>query len=151
MKLARRSAATTLLAVMLFSLTACNENHIREAKKAAYRIQVVTDAAIDTTATLYHDQVLSKAKTNQIAKALLKVNTGNKVLIDKAEAATADTPGVRTDLLAQLRVIEDAVKELKAQGVLGIKSKDGSLAFDSAIAALDTAIAIIQATLAGSK
>ena len=73
------------------------------------------------------------------------------MLIDKAEAATADTPGVRTDLLAQLKVVEDAVKELKAAGVLGIKSKDGNMAFDAAIAALDSAIAIIQATLSGVK
>jgi hypothetical protein len=146
----RRPAIALLLALSLFA-SACNENHIREAKKAAYRIQVVTDASIDTTATLFHDGVIDKSKTNQIAKALLKVNTGNKVLIDKAEAATADTPGVRADLLAQLKVIEDAVKELKAVGVLGIKSKDGSLAFDSAMAALDSSIAIIQATLSGGK
>jgi hypothetical protein len=130
---------------------ACGGDKIREARKAAYRIQVVTDAAVDTTTTLFHDGVIDKARTNQIAKALLKVNSGNKVLIDKAEAATADTPGVRADLIAQLKVVEDAVKELKATGVLGIKSKDGSLAFDSAISALDSAVAIIQVALAGVK
>lgn len=146
----KRPAIALLLALSVFAVS-CSPNHIREARKASYRIQVVTDAAIDTTATLFHDGVIDKAKTNQIARILLKVNSGNKVLIDKAEAATADTPGVRADLLAQLRVIEDAVKELKAVGVLGIKSKDGSLAFDSAIAALDTSLAIIQVTLSGGK
>lgn len=150
MRLAKRSAIALVVALSLFA-TACNENHIREAKKAAYRIQVVTDASIDTTATLFHDGVITKEKANQIARILLKVNTGNKVLIDKAEAATVDTPGVRSDLLAQLKVIEDAVKELKAAGVLGIKSANGSLAFDSAMAALDSAIAIIQSTLSGGK
>lgn len=146
-----RAKVSVLILLALLSASACDKNRIREARKAGYRIQVVTDASIDTTATLFHDGVITKAKTNQIAKALLKVNTGNKVLIEKADAAPADTPGVRADLLAQLKVIEDAVKELKAVGVLGIKSKDGSLAFDSAMAALDSSIAIIQAALAGGK
>ncbi len=146
-----RVRISVLILVALLSASACNENHIREAKKAAYRIQVVTDASIDTTATLFHDKVIDKAKTKQIATILLKVNSANKVLIDKAEAATTDTPGIRADLIAQFRAIEDAVKELKAAGILGIKSKNGSLAFDSAIAALDSALAIIQATLAGGK
>lgn len=151
--LARKSAIALLLALGLLSQAQMCEkaNRLRDARKAAYRIQVVTDASIDTTATLFHDGVIDKAQTNKIAKILLKVNSGNKVLIDKAEAATVDTPGVRADLLAQLRVIEDAVKELKDAGVLGIKSKDGNLAFDSAVAALDSALAIIQATLSGGK
>jgi hypothetical protein len=147
---ARRPAIALLIVLSLFA-SACDKNHIREARKAAYRIQIVTDAAVDTTATLFHDGVIDKAKANQIAIVLLKVNVGNKVLIDKAEAATADTPEVRAGLIADLRVIEDAVKELKAVGVLGIKSKDGTLAFDSAVRALDTALAIIQANLAGGK
>jgi len=127
--------------------SACGGNQIREARKAAYRIQVVTDAAIDTTATLYHDGVIDQAKKNQIAQALLKVNSGNKILIDKAEAAKEDTPGVRADLIAQLRVVEDAVKGLKETGVLGIKSQSGELAFNSAVSALDAALAIIESAL----
>lgn len=143
----RNLVVVPLIALAILSQTACDKNHIREARKAAYRIQVVTDAAIDTTATLYRDHVIDQAKKNQIAQALLKVNGGNKVLIDKAEAATVDTVGVRTDLIAQLRVIESAVKELKDTGVLGIKSQSGELAFNSAIAALDSALAIIQVSL----
>lgn len=139
----------TALVGVLVTQASCDSNKLREARKAAYRIQVVTDAAIDTTATLFHDGVITKEKTNQIAKVLLKVNTGNAVLINKAEAAVADTPEVRADLIAQLRVVEEAVKELKAAGVLGIKSANGSLAFDSAIRALDTAIAVIQSAMAG--
>jgi len=150
MKLAKRSAVALLIVLSLFA-GACSPNKLREARKAAHRIQVVTDASIDTTSTLFHDGVISKEKTNLIARALLKVNSGNKVLIDKAEAATADTPEVRADLIAQLKVVEDAVKELKGLGVLGIKSKDGSLAFDSAINALDASIAIIQSVMAGGK
>ena len=135
----------------MLSLLACGAGKLRQARKAAHRIQVVTDAAVDTTTTLYHDGVIDKEYTNKIAHILLKVNDGNRVLINKAEAATADTPGVRADLLAQLRVVESAVKELKDAGVLGIKSKNGSLAFESAINALDSSIAIIQAALSGGK
>ncbi len=148
-----RQSKRYLIPVVLLALFAqgCSPNKIREARKAAHRIQVVTDASIDTTATLFHDGVLDKGRTNQIAHVLLKINSSNRVLINKAEIATADTPSVRADLLAQLRVVEDAVKELKALGVLGIKSKNGELAFDSALSALDTSIAVIQAALSGGK
>jgi hypothetical protein len=146
----RRIPIALLIAVALISQS-CSPNKIREARKSAHRIQVVTDAAIDTTATLFHDGIIDQAKKNQIAQALLKVNTGNRVLIEKAAAATSDTPAVRADLLAQLKVIEDAVRDLKAAGILGIKSKNGTLAFESSLNALDAAIALIQAALAGGK
>ena len=139
-----------ILVLALASLPAiqgCGPNKIREARKAAYRIQVITDAAVDTAATLYHDGVISKERTNQIAKVLLKVNEGNRILIEKAGSATVDSPALRSDLLAQVRLIADAVKELKAQGLLGIKSKNGELAFASAINALDSALAIIEVAL----
>lgn len=145
----KRVVIALLLTITVMGQAACGGDKIREARKAAYRVQVVTDAAIDTTATLFHDGVLDKAKTNQIAKVLLKVNAANSVLIEKAASATADTPATRASIIAQLRVVEDAVKELKALGVLGIKSKDGSLAFDSAIRAIDTALAVIESALAG--
>ena len=151
LKTRKFTALTLMLALscVVATQSSCDSNKIREARKAAYRIQVVTDAAIDTTATLYHDKVIDQAKKNQIAQALLKINDGNAVLIAKAEAATVDTPGTRADLIAQLRVVEDAVKGLKAAGVLGIKSKSGELAFNSAMAALDSSLAIIQAALGG--
>ena len=63
MKLQRRTAICAVIALSLLSVTACNDNHIREARKAAYRIQVVTDASIDTTATLFHDGVITKEQT----------------------------------------------------------------------------------------
>lgn len=147
----KRYVAISLLLTLTLLSQACAPDKIREARKGAHRIQVVTDASIDTTATLFHDGVIDQTKKNQIALILQKVNNGNRVLIDKAAAATADTPAIRADLLAQLRVVEDAVRELKAAGVLGIKSKNGSLAFDTALSALDSSIAIIQAALAGGK
>lgn len=142
-----------LAVVLLLALISagCSPNHLREARKAAHRIQVVTDAAIDTTATLYHDQIIDQAKKNQIARILLKVNTGNRLLIEKAAAAKADTPEVRADLLAQLKIIEGAVREAKDAGLLGIHSKNGALAFESALNALDSAIALIQVALSGGK
>lgn len=151
----RRLALSLSLVFVLMGATlpqmGCGGSAIREAAKASHRIQVVTDAAIDTTATLFHDHMIDTAKKNQIVLALQKVNRGNRVLIDRAKAATADTPEVRADLLNQLKVVEDAVKELKDLGVLGIHSKSGELAFSSAIAALDSSIAIIQSVLIGRK
>lgn len=147
----RRAGVGVLIVAALLSTTACDKNHIREARKAAYRIQVITDAAIDTTATLYHDHLINQEDKNKIAQALLKINSANRVLIDKAEAAREDTVGVRTDLIAQLRVIESAVKDFKATGALGIKSQSGELAFQSAMSALDSALAIIQTVLEVKK
>lgn len=138
----------TLLSMVAVTQTAC-DSRLREARKAAHRIQVVTDGLIDTTTVLYHDNVINTDKKNQVALILLRINTGNKVLIDKAEAATADTPEVRASLLTQLRLIEDGIKALKAAGVIGLRSTNGQLAFDSGISALDGAIAIIQTKLSG--
>lgn len=146
----RQFAAVILLSLAVIS-QGCGGNAVHESKKAAHRIQVVTDAATDTTTTLFHDGIIDKARTNEIAKILLKINSGNRVLINKAEAATVDSPAVRGDLLDQLQIIEDAVKELKAAGVLAIKSKSGQLAYESAIAALDSSIAIIRAALRSKK
>jgi len=133
---------------ILVTQTACDKNKIREARKAAFRIQVVTGASIDTTASLFERGVLSKEQTNKIAQSLLKVNHANRILIEKAAAMTEDTAGNRAALFATVRDISAAIKELKDAGVLGVKNPDGSLAFDSAIAALDTALALIEASLA---
>lgn len=144
-------AILTASVALVATQTACpsNSNRVREARKAAYRIQVIVNAATDTTAELYEAKVLSREKTNQIARLLLKVNDANRVLIDTAGAATVDSPAVRSDLLETLKIIQVAVRELKDAGVLGIKSQNGELAFSSAMAALDTSIAIIQTALSG--
>ena len=147
----RRQRQVKLAGIVVLALIAaqCGGSKVREARKAAYRIQVVTNAAVDTTAELYEAKVLTREKTNQIARLLLKVNDANRVLIDKAGAATEDTPAVRSDLLATLRIIQDAVRELKNLGVLGIKSQSGELAFASAMTAMDSSIAIIRTVLSG--
>jgi len=136
------------VASLVVTQTSCDKNKIREARKAAFRIQVVTGAAIDTTASLFNRGVITKEQTNKIANALLKVNHANRILIEKAAAMTEDTAGNRAALFATVRDISAAIKELKDAGVLGVKNPDGSLAFDSAIAALDTALALIEASLA---
>lgn len=148
-----RRRRTTIAGVILLALMSqaamCGGSKVREARKAAYRIQVVTNAAVDTTAELYEAKVLSREKTNQIARLLLKVNDANRVLIEKAGAASEDSPAVRSDLLATLRIIQDAVKELKAVGILSIKSQSGELAFASAMSAIDASVAIIEVALSG--
>jgi hypothetical protein len=129
--------------------TACDSNKIREARKAAFRIQVVTDAAVDCTAALFERGIIDKQQTSRIAQALLKVNHANRILIDRAANMTEDNATNRAALFATVREISEAVKELKASGVLGIKNPDGSGAFDSAVAALDASLALIEAALAG--
>lgn len=139
------------VAGIVVTQTSCDKNKIREARKAAYRIQVVTDAAIDTTASLSERGVITKAQTLKIAQALLKVNTANRVLIERAANMTEDTAANRAALFNTVREISGAIKDLKDAGVLGIKNPDGSAAFDAAIAALDTSLALIEAALAGGK
>ena len=146
-----RSVIALALCLMMAAQAACDSNKIREARKAAFRIQVVTDAAVDTTAALFERGVIDKAQTSKIAQGLLKVNHANRILIDRAAAMTEDTSANRAALFATVRDISAAVAELKAMGILGIKNPDGSAAFDAAMAALDTSLAVIEASLAGGK
>ena len=134
---------------ILVTQTSCDKNKIREARKAAYRIQVVTDAAIDTTSSLHERGVIDNAQTLKIAQALLKVNHANRLLIERAANMTEDTAANRAALVGTVREISGAIKELKDAGVLGIKNPDGSAAFDAAISALDTSLALIEAALGG--
>lgn len=145
----RKYVAVALLLTLISLQAACDSNKIREARKAAYRIQVVTDAAVDTTSSLFERKVITKEQTSKIANALLKVNHANKVLIEKAAGMTEDTAGNRAALFATVKDISAAIKELKDAGVLGIKNPDGSAAFDAALAALDTALALIESSLSG--
>lgn len=145
-----RISVSLLLLLALLSATACEKNKIREARKAAFRIQVITDAAVDSTAALFERGTITPQQTKAIAGLLLKVNHANRILIDKAAAMTEDTPENRTTLIQTVRLISDAIKELKDGGILGIKNPDGSAAFDAAIRALDTSLAAIEAALAGS-
>lgn len=152
--ISRRYVSVALLVALscvAATQTACDSNKIREARKAAFRIQVVTDASIDTTAALFDRKVITKEQTVKIAQALLKVNHANRVLIERAASMTEDTAANRAALLGTVREISGAIKELKDAGVLGIKNPDGSAAFDAAVAALDTSLALIEAALAGGK
>lgn len=142
-------ALAVAVPAIVVTQTACDKNKIREARKAAFRIQVVTDAAVDTTASLFDRGVIDKPQTSKIAQALLKVNHANRILIERAAAMTEDTAANRAALFATVRGISSAIAELKAAGILGIKNPDGSAAFDAALAALDSALAILEATLAG--
>lgn len=147
----RKIVVAVLMALSLMAQAACDKNKIHEARKGAYRIQVVTDAAIDTTASLLERGVISKEQTLKIAQALLKINTANRVLIERAASMTEDTAANRAALFATVREISGALQDFKNAGVLGIKNPDGSAAFDAAVAALDTSLALIEAALAGGK
>lgn len=147
----KRIAIIVALSLCVAAAPACDSNKIREARKGAYRIQVVTDAAIDTTSSLYERKVIAKDQTLRIAQALLKVNTANRALIERAANMTEDTAANRAALVGTVKEISSAIKELKDTGVLGIKNPDGSAAFDAAVAALDTSLALIEAALAGGK
>jgi hypothetical protein len=137
------------VAGVVVTQSSCDKNRVREARKAAFRIQVVTDAAVDTTASLFERRVITKEQTSKIAQALLKVNHANRILIERAAGMTEDNATNRAALFATVREISGAIRELKDAGVLEIKNPDGSAAFDAAVAALDTSLASIEASLAG--
>ncbi len=141
----RYIAGALILAVV--AQAACSPQVLRESRKAAHRIQVGLDGMTDTTAVLYHDKIITTDKKNVIVTLLIKANTANRKLTDTAAAATADTPELRRNLTDTLTEVENIVKELKAAGLLGIKSKDGNLAFDLALNTLDASIAIIKGAL----
>jgi hypothetical protein len=151
MLLQKRQILIATLLVLCVVSAACDKNKITEAKRAAFRIQVVTDAAVDTTSAMFERGTITPTQTKTIAQALLKVNHANRILIDKAAAMTEDTAENRAALVVTVRQISDAIKELKATGILGIKNPDSSLAFDSTIRALDVALAAIEVALSGGN
>lgn len=137
-------APILLLAILC---AGCDPKVLRESRKAAHRIQVTIDGMTDTTAVLYHDKIITTEKKNAIVKLLIKANDANRKLIDKAAAATADTPELRRSLTDTLTEVENIVKELRAAGLIGIKSKGGDLAFDLALNTLDASIAIVKGAM----
>jgi hypothetical protein len=146
MRQLRRPAITVVIALSLLA-SACDPKVLRESRKAAHRIQVTIDASIDTLTVLHSKQLVSDAQTKTIALALVKVNDANGVLIAHVKAASSDTPQTRQQLLADLQDIVKSVEALKATGILGIKSENGSLAFESAINALLASIEILKGAL----
>lgn len=145
--LRNRPAIALLIALSLFAAS-CGPKKLREARKAAHRIQVVVDAATDSLVVLHSKGFVDDAKTRTVAVALLKVNEANAVLIAHAKAATVDDAPTRAALLNDLQAVIQAVEALKAAGILGIKSETGSLAFESAVNALNTSIEILRGVLA---
>lgn len=143
----KRQFAIALVLLALVSQTACSPDQIREARKAGHRIQVVLDGATDTLIVLNGKHIVSPEKSLEIAQALKKVNLSNEVLIRHAKAATTADVTTRQTLLNDLSGIVNAVTELKATGLLAIKSENGTLAFDAAISAINTAIEIMRGAL----
>jgi hypothetical protein len=146
MRQLRRPAIVLLIALSLFT-QACDPKVLRESRKAVHRIQVTINAAVDTLTVLHSKGLVTDAKTKEIALALVKVNDANGVLIAHVKAASSDTPQTRQQLVADLQDIVKSVEALKATGILGIKSENGSLAFESAINALVASIEILKGAL----
>lgn len=144
--LTKRSAIAVVISLSLFAAS-CSPSKIREARKAAHRIQVTIDASTDSLISLHNKHIVSDAKTRQLALGLQKANNANSVLIAHAKEATADTPATRQQLLTDVQGVIDAVRELKDAGILGIKSENGTLAFDAAINAMETSVQIIKGAL----
>jgi len=142
----RRPVIALLIALSLFA-SACDPKVLRESRKAAHRIQITIDAAVDTLTVLHSKQLVSDAQTKTIALALVKVNDANGILIQHVKAASSDTPQTRQQLLSDLQDIIKSVDALKATGVLGIKSESGSLAFETSVNALLASIEILKGAL----
>lgn len=154
MKFNRNRTRGLALAIVLYALVLCTAcpfskapDSIHKAAAAANTIQTVTDTAIDTTAQLYHDKVIEKAKAHLITLAIQKIHNTNGVLITTARSLTADTPEARCILSNTLLLIVGDIQALKDAGVLGIKSVDGVLVFDTLISGLKADIQIVAAVL----
>lgn len=143
----KRFVAVALLLCLMVSSTGCDAKKIRQARKAAYRIQVIIDSAVDSIDKLNQRGVLSNADTLVVAKLLKNVNGANKVLIERAAAATEDTPAVRTDLLNLFREVSKTVALLRQHRILNIKDPEVAAALDAALAALDISLAAIELAL----
>lgn len=145
--LTRRRALIAALIVFSILSQACDKDKVHAAAKAADQIQIVTDKGLDTTSELLHANIITKAKAREITLAIQKIHEANGALINLAAGMAADTASNRCALAAQLQLVLDALKELKATGVLGIKSANGSLVFDTMINGLKTDIGVVAAAL----
>ncbi len=126
----------------------CNKNtDVQKAAVAASDVQTVIDTTTDSVAQLYHDGILSKEKTHQVALLLQKINGANGVLISTAKSMNSDSTINRCILAGQLLVVANAIKDLQAAGVLGIKSKTGALVFDTALASIIADIKVVAAII----
>lgn len=145
--LTRRRALIAVIIICSILAQACDKDKVHAAAKAADQIQIVTDKGLDTTAELLHANIVTKAKAREITLAIQKIHDANGTLINLVAGMTADTASNRCLLAAQLNLVLDALKELKATGVLGIKSANGSLVFDTIVNGLKTDIGLVAAAL----
>lgn len=132
-----------VMAAMAFT-AACDKNKLREGRKATHRIEVVTGTAIDAIVAFRAQGVITEEQQREIAEVLLEVNTDNRVLIDIVSQASTWDANTKAAVIAQLRMIVDAVARLQEVGALHIKNPDSIAKFNALIAAIKSALAVLQ-------
>jgi ribosomal protein S20 len=130
----RRVLASGLtLALMLFALAClpgCQKTSIpddpqRKAAKAADDIAGAVKAMTDLKHKLADQKQITREEDLALTKALLKVNSTDKVLVEKLKALrAAASEGDKTQTCALFREVLSAVGELNDKGVLGVNNAE---------------------------
>lgn len=136
-----------LVAVTLTFAAACDQNKLKESAKAADRIEIVSTAAIDTIVAFEAQNVITKDQEKAVAQILLDVNTGNRELITTVRAAKAWDAPTKQSVTRIVAALAASVGRLNDAGLLHIQSADAKAKFAAIVAALQSALAIIEANL----
>lgn len=156
MKLIHRRNVLALAAVIVLTTGAwaCpRKEQVRKARESAHVVQVTIDASVDSLVALHSKKkpngelYVSDPDTLRYAQFLTKVNDANKVFIASAKNAKDLDVSTKSILLTDLQDVINAVGELKASGILGVKSETGELAFQTAINTLDSSLKILKELL----
>jgi len=142
-----RFGVTLLIATALFLTAACDQNKLKEAAKAADRIEIVSTSAIDTIIAFQAQNVITRDQEKAIASILLDVNTADAELIRSVRAATTWDEPTRQAVVRILGDITAAVARLNDAGLLHIHNADAQAKFTAIVAALQSALAIIRGAL----
>ena len=142
-----RYAAVLAVAVALQFAVACDKDKLKESAKAADRIEIVSTAAIDTIVALEAQHVITKPQERSLAQILLDINSGNRELISTVRAATTWDAPTKQTVTRLIRTIAESVSRLNDEGLLHITNPDSKAKFGAIVAALKSALAIIEANL----
>lgn len=143
-----RIVSFAVIAALLLTAAACDKNKLREARKAADRVEILTTAGVDSIIAFEAQGVITKAQERELAMILLDVNAGNTELIRLVKDATVWNESTRTAVIRQLRLITDSVTRLSATGVLHIKNPQSKAKFDTLIQSIRSALAVLEGAVA---
>lgn len=146
------TSLTLVLASFCLSFNSCppaqQEDAVRKAARAADDIAEGIKAAIKAKRDLKQHGKITPQEDLALSNLLLKVNSADKVLVNKIkELKTIPDASTKASLAPLLDSLVSAVDELNKAGVLGIKNPDAQKTLTTIMNTITAALAIVKAFL----